>query len=127
MLVSRSCPGPVRPERCEGCQTGQLGKQQPVMLGFMPQHPPPPLKLGRGRAKKKWLQAKHPTEREAGWLRGPLGGWAPHQRAARRGVQDKQAQQPCRVNCRRELVRRGGWGKCSSGSSGREMEGNGGE
>lgn len=27
--------------------------------------------------KKKWLQAKHPTEREAGWLRGLLSGWAP--------------------------------------------------
>lgn len=35
-----------------------------------------------------------------------LGGWA-HVRAARSSVQDKQAQQPCRVNCRRELVHRG--------------------
>lgn len=39
----------------------------------------PPSSWGFSRgwwAKKKWLQAKHPTEREAGWLRGLLSGWA---------------------------------------------------
>ncbi|TWW80839.1 Alkyldihydroxyacetonephosphate synthase, peroxisomal [Takifugu flavidus] len=61
---------------------------------------------GGGRWGGKWLQAKHPTERE-GLAPGPSRQLGPGQRAAWRGVQDKQAQQPRGVSCRRELVHRG--------------------
>lgn len=67
------CPGPVGPERCEGCRAGQ---QWPVMPGFMPQHPLR-LRLLLGVAEEEWLQAKHPTEREGigseAHMRGPPG------------------------------------------------------
>lgn len=45
--------------------------------------------------------------REEGLAPRPSWRLGPHQRAARSGVQDKQAQQPCRVSCRRALVHRG--------------------
>lgn len=103
------CPGPVRPERCEGCQTGQLGKQRPLMLGFMPWHPRQAGAFpgGGGLKKKSGCKPSIPLRGKRAGSEAFLAVGPPHQRAARRGVQDKQAQQPYRVNCRRELMRRG--------------------
>lgn len=103
------CLGPVRPERCEGCQTGQLGKQRPLMLGFMPWHPRQAGAFpgGGGLKKKSGCKPSIPLRGKRAGSEAFLAVGPPHQRAARRGVQDKQAQQPYRVNCRRELMRRG--------------------
>lgn len=62
--------------------------------------------IGGGGGRVAASQTSHWERRD--WL------WGPHERAARSGVQDKRAPQPCRVSCRK---------KCSSGSSGRWMEG----
>lgn len=93
---------------------GQLAKQWQLLLGFMPQQPPQVGGfIGGWGGVRSGCKPSIPL-REKGLAPGPSWQWGPCQRAARSGVQDKQAQQPCGVSCRMEHVHRGGgeegWG-----------------